>query len=124
MADVIKIGNPLERVVFDGGKRAVRYKFLKSIPYDQVKQIRLCEVITAYEQEQLLNLHPEVEKEIRDAELWLDLKNGQKEHLGTYEQAGLLLSQVAEAARQMNVQIISERIRIDPEGAVIKQVNG
>ena len=57
-------------------------------------------------------MHPEVQKDRRGAELWVDIKDGRSVRLASFDTAGLLLATVAEAARQMGVPLESERALI------------
>jgi hypothetical protein len=109
MSDVIKIGPLWNRTVFDPSGRVIKYRMRSVARFDDVKSLRLREFITQVEEEQLLNAHPEVQKDRRSAELWVDTKDGRSVRAGESEQAGLLLSALSEAARLMGVPIISER---------------
>jgi hypothetical protein len=109
MSDLIKIGPLWNRTVFDPSGRVIKYRMRSVARFDDVKSLRLREFITQVEEEQLLNAHPEVQKDRRSAELWVDTKDGRSVRAGESEQAGLLLSALSEAARLMGVPIISER---------------
>ncbi len=117
MGEVVKIGSFPKRVAVDTDRRVIRYMQMRmgvlpvprSMPADQVKQFRIRELVTPLEEVQLQNRNVEVQKDRRAAELWLDLKDGQSELLGEFEQAGLLLMSVHEAAQKLNVPVVSER---------------
>ena len=109
----VKVGPPWDRAVFDGTARKLKYRF-KSYGFEQILQLRLREYIAPFEEEQLLNLHPEVQKAPRGAELWVDFTDKRALRVGKAEQAGLLLMDAAEAARTAGVPMISERKLIDP----------
>jgi len=114
---VVKVGPPWSRAVFDGAARAVKFRFRSVGRFEDVKQLRLREYINPFEEEQLLNSHPEVQKAPRSAELWLDLKDGRGIHVGSAVQAGLLLMDASSAAALMGVPIVSERTHFDPTPA-------
>ena len=109
----VKLGPLWDRAVFDADARAVKYRFRTLCRFEDVRQLRLREYINPFEEEQLLNLHPEVEKERRDAELWLDLKDQRSMRVAAAEQGGLMLIPASEAARMVGVPLVSERRRID-----------
>ncbi len=109
MTEAIKLGPLWDRTVFDPSARVIKYRMRSVARYDDVKQLRLREYITRVEEEQLLNAHPEVQKDRRPAELWIDTKDGRSIRAGESEQAGLLLAELAEPARQLGVPIVSER---------------
>ena len=109
MSNEIKFGPLWDRTVFDPEGKVIRYRLRTLARFDEVKQLRVLEFITRTEEEQLLNMHPEVQKDRRPAELWVDTKDGRSLRAGEAEQAGLLLATVAEAARQMGVPLQSER---------------
>src|SRR5438309_4600062 len=112
MSDAIKLGPLWNRTVFDPDARVIKYRMRSVARWDDVKRLRVREIITRLEEEQLLNVHPEVQKDRRPAELWVDLKDGSSVRAGEGEQAGLLLSSVAVAARLMRVPLQSERTLI------------
>lgn len=105
----IKIGPFWDRAEFDVEARVVKRRFRTVARFDEVKQLRLKEFVNTYEQEQLLNKHPDVEKQPRTAELYVDTKEGRSVLLGVADQAGLLLAQTQEAATAMGVPVVMER---------------
>src|SRR5438309_11434960 len=107
MSDAIKLGPLWNRTVFDPDARVIKYRMRSVANWDEVKRLRVREIITRLEEEQLLNVHPEVQKYRRPAELWIDLKDGTSIRAGEAEAAGLLLEALAPAARQMGVPIES-----------------
>ncbi len=109
MSNAIKFGPLWNRTEFDPTGRVIKYRLRSIARYDDVKQLRVREFITRTEEEQLLNMHPEVQKDRRPAELWVDLKDGNSVRAGEMEQAGLMLASISEAAQQIGVSIISER---------------
>jgi hypothetical protein len=109
LADAIKFGPLWSRTVFDPDAKVIKYRMRTVARWDEVKRVRVREIITRLEEEQLLNLHPEVQKDRRPAELWLDLKDGRSVRAGEAEGAGLLLAAISDAARQMGVPIEAER---------------
>ena len=109
MSKAIKFGPVWNRTEFDPAARVIKYRLRSIARYDDVKQLRVLEFITRTEEEQLLNMHPEVQKDRRPAELWVDLKNGTSVRAGEMEQAGLMLASISDAAQQMGVSIVSER---------------
>jgi len=112
MGDAIKFGPLWNRTGFDPDARGIKYRMRAVARWDEVKRLRVREIITRLEEEQLLNAHPEVQKDRRPAELWVDLKDGKSVRAGEAEAAGLLLSAIADAAKQMGVPIESERALI------------
>jgi hypothetical protein len=122
MSEVIQFGPLWSRTVFDGNRRVIRYPgkmplASRKVPFDQVQQIRVREYITRVEEEQLVNANPEVQKDRRGAELWIDLKDGQSLCAGEHEQAGLLLTSVAEVANKAGIPVVAERTLLtDPSG--------
>ena len=118
ISNEIKFGPLWSRTVFDPVGRVIRYRMRTLARFDEVKQLRVFEFITRTEEEQLLNLHPEVQKDRRPAELWVDTKDGRSLRAGEAEQAGLLLSTVADAARQLGVPVQSERSLIATSNGV------
>ena len=63
------------------------------------------EYIDLFEEEQQLDIHPEVQKAPRAAELWVDTKDGHEVRVGKAEQAGLLLASVGQAAQLIGVPL-------------------
>ena len=108
MSKAIKWGPLWDRTVFDPQSRVVKHR-LTRIRFDDVKQLRVREYIDLFEEEQLLNIHPEVQKAPRAAELWVDTKDGRERLVGKAERAGLLLASMGEAAGLIGVPLTSER---------------
>jgi hypothetical protein len=112
MSDAIKIGPLWNRTVFDPSARTIKFRMRPVARWDEVKQFRIRELITIHEEEQLLNAHPDVQKDRRPAELWLDLKDGKAVQAGESEGAGLLLAALSDVSRQLGVPIMSERKKV------------
>jgi hypothetical protein len=112
----VKLGPIWNRVVFDGDTRTVKRRMRTVCHFEQVKQLRLLEYIAPLEEEQLLNIHPEIQKAPRDAELWVDLKPEGSAKVGAAEQAGRLLVEAGDAAALVGVPLVSERRLIDSGG--------
>jgi hypothetical protein len=55
-----------------------------------------------------------VQKAPRDAELWIETKDGRSLCVASLDRAGLLLQQVAEIGQQINVPVQTERTLIAP----------
>jgi hypothetical protein len=109
----VKMGPLWDRAVFDSEARAVKHRMRTVARFEDVKALRLLEYIAPFEEEQLLNAHPEVEKERRSVELWLDLKDDRSIRVATAPQGGLLLVGANDAGRMIGVPVVSERKRID-----------
>jgi hypothetical protein len=109
----VKLGPLFDRAVFDGDARIIKHRLRTVGRFEDVKQLRLREYISPLEEEQLLNAHPDVEKARRDAELWVDFKDGNPSRVATAEQAGLLLMSAGDAAALVGVPLVSERLLID-----------
>ncbi len=116
VSEAIKIGPLWNRTVFDPEARVVKrrdptlpIRYRTVCRFEDIQVLRIREYINRDEEEQLLNLHPEVQKAPRDAELWLDLRDGKSVHLTSVDRAGLLLQQAAEIAQQLNVPVQTER---------------
>jgi hypothetical protein len=109
----VKLGPLFDRAVFDGDSRTIKHRLRTVGRFEDVKQLRLREYISPLEEEQLLNAHPDVEKARRDAELWVDFKDGDPSRVATAVQAGLLLMSAGDAAALVGVPLVSERLLID-----------
>jgi hypothetical protein len=109
----VKFGPLFDRAVFDGDARSIKHRLRTIGRFEDVKQLRLREYINPIEEEQLLNKHPEVQKQPRGAELWVDFKEGRPARVATAEQAGLLLMAAGDAAALVGVPLVSERLLID-----------
>ena len=83
--------------------------------FDEVKGLVLREYIARDEEEQLLNQHPEVQKLPRDAELWVEIKDGPRRLVATLDRAGLLLKIANDAAGLLGVPVQAERTLIAPD---------
>jgi hypothetical protein len=117
MSDAIKIGPPWGTVV-DPVARTVKYRLRTVCRIDDIKQLRLREYFSPVEEEQLLNLNPPVQKSQRDAELWVDLKDGRTAMIATLDQAGLLLDRAMEiAAMAGDVPVVTERTHLESPSA-------
>lgn len=117
MSEVIKLGPPWATVV-DAKAKVVKQRFRPVCRFDDVKQLRLVEYFSVLEEEQLLNLNPDVQKNRREAELYADLKSGGPIRLAVLDQAGLLLQQaMAIAAAMGGVPVVTERSHLDPSAA-------
>jgi hypothetical protein len=117
MSQAVKLGPLWNRTVFSPDARAVKRMGRTLCRFDEVRQLRLTEFFAAYEEEQLLNVHPDVEKSQREAELWADLKDGRAALLGTLESGGLLLASASAAAKLIGVPLVSERKHLTPVAA-------
>jgi hypothetical protein len=95
MSQAVKLGPLWNRVTFDSGARVVKLRGKTLARYDDILALRVVELIGDHEEQQLLNVHPDVQKAPRSAELWLDLKDGRKLRTAELEQVGLLLEAVA-----------------------------
>lgn len=111
---VIDIGPLWNRAVFDSNKRLVKCRGRKICTFDEIQGLILREYIARDEEEQLLNLHPEVQKRPRDAELWVETKDGSRRLVAMLERAGLLLNFANQAAALLGVPIRAERTLIAP----------
>src|SRR4051794_15197348 len=118
MGNAVKLGPLWNRVTFDPTAGVVKHRGRTVARFDEVAALKVVEYIAAYEQEQLLNLHPEVQKAPRGAELWLELKNGKQVMTATMEQAGLLLAAVQPLSGSWKVPIKTERRLVEelPKG--------
>jgi len=112
MGNAVKLGPLWNRVVFDADGRVVKLRG-KKVRFEEVVALKVVEYIATYEEEQLLNLHPEVQKAHRNAELWLELRDGKEVLATSMEQAGLLLNAVTPATATLKVPIKTERRRIE-----------
>jgi len=110
----IKIGPLWNRTVFDPTHRLVKQRGRRICTFDEVKGLVLREYIAPDEEEQLLNLHPEVQKRPRDAELWVEIKEGPRRLVATLDRAGLLLKLANDAAGLLDVPVRAERTLIAP----------
>jgi hypothetical protein len=110
----IKIGPLWNRAVFDPTTRAVKRRGRKMCSFEEVKGLFLREYITRDEEEQLLNAHPEVQKYPRDAELWIETKDGTRRLVASLDRAGLLLKFANQAAALIGVPVETERTLIAP----------
>ena len=111
---VIKIGPLWNRTVFDPTRRLVKHRGRRICSFDEVKGLVLREYIARDEEEQLLNQHPEVQKLPRDAELWVEIKDGPRRLVATLDRAGLLLKLANDAAGLLGVPVQAERTLIAP----------
>jgi hypothetical protein len=110
----IKIGPLWNRAVFDPASRLVTRRGRKVCSFEEVKWLLLREYIARDEEEQLLNAHPEVQKRPRDAELWVETKDGVRRCVATLDRAGLLLQLANQAAVLIGVPVQTERTLIAP----------
>jgi hypothetical protein len=118
VSDVIRIGPRLGGTVVDTGNRSVRFRFRLVCRLDEVKQLRLREYFSQYEEEQLLNLNPAVQKSQRDAELYAETKDGRTVLIAILDQAGLLLDHAMEIARAAGqVPVVTERVHLQADRA-------
>jgi hypothetical protein len=113
MGNAVKLGPLWNRVTFDAAAGVVKHRGRTVARFDEIAALKVVEYIATYEQEQLLNLHPEVQKSPRNAELWLELKSGKQVMTTSMEQAGLLLAAVAPLTGSWKVPIKTERRLID-----------
>ena len=111
----LKLGPPWARTVIDPGSRTIKFGLRTKVPFDQVKRLRVREYFTHYEEYELLNANPPVEKAPRPAELWADTSDGKQVKVGELDQAGLLLSVAADAARLLGVPVETERTHVVPQ---------
>jgi len=114
----IKLGPLWNRTLFDPANKQVKRRGRTICRFEEIKALRIREYINRDEEEQLLNLHPEVQKAPRDAELWIDTKDGRSLCVATLDRAGLLLQQAAEIAQHVNVPVQTERSLIAPSEPV------
>ncbi len=110
----IKIGPLWNRTVFDATSRLVKNRGRRICSFDEVKGLVLREYIARDEEEQLFNLHPEVQKRPRDAELWVEIKDGPRRLVATLDRAGVLLKLAHDAAGLLGVPVQAERTLIAP----------
>jgi hypothetical protein len=113
----VKIGPLWNRAVFDPAGRVVKRRGRTVCTFDQVKGLVMREYIARDEEEQLLNAHPEVQKRPRDAELWIETKDGRRVLVTSLDSAGLLLERATEAAAFFGVPVVTERTLIAPRPA-------
>jgi len=111
---VVKIGPLWNRAVIDPANRVVKQRGRKVCSFEEIQGLILREYIARDEEEQLLNVHPEVQKRPRDAELWLQTKDGGRRFLVTLDRAGLLLQFANEAAALIGVSVQTERSLVAP----------
>ncbi len=111
---VVKIGPLWNRAVIDPANRVVKQRGRKICSFEDVQGLVLREYIARDEEEQLLNIHPEVQKLPRDAELWLQTKDGSRRFLVSLDRAGLLLQLANEAAELIGVSVQTERALVAP----------
>ncbi len=117
MSQAVKIGPLWNRTVVSADARAVKRMGRTLCRFEDVKQLRVAEIYSAYEEEQLLNAHPEVEKAERETELYADLRDGGAVLLATMERGGLLLAAASDAAKLIGVPVVSERRHLEPRAA-------
>ncbi len=117
MSESIKIGPLWNRTVFSADARAVKRMGRTLCRFDELRQLRVLEYIAAYEEEQLLNAHPEVEKAQRESELWGDLKDGRAVLLAKEERGGLLLAAATGGAKLAGVPVVTERKHLEQAAA-------
>lgn len=110
----IKIGPLWNRAVFDPASHVVTRRGRKVCSFEEVKGLLLREYIARDEEEQLLNAHPEVQKRPRDAELWVETKDGVRRCVATLDRAGLLLQLANQAGVLIGVPVQTERTLIAP----------
>jgi hypothetical protein len=115
MTPPIKFGPLWNRSVFDPNARVIKRGVRSICRFEDIQRLRLREHFNRDEEEQLLNLHPEVQKRPRDAELWVDMKNSESVCAATLDRAGLLLEYASELARWAGVPITTERVAIGNE---------
>ena len=111
---VVKIGPLWNRAVIDPANRVVKQRGRKVCSFEDIEGLVLREYIARDEEEQLLNVHPEVQKLPRDAELWLRTKDGGRRLLASLDRAGLLLQFANEAAALIGVSVQTERALVAP----------
>lgn len=111
---VVKIGPLWNRAVIDPANRVVKQRGRKVCSFEEIQGLVLREYIARDEEEQLLNVHPEVQKRPRDAELWLQTKDGGRRFLVSLDRAGLLLQFANEAATLIGVSVQTERSLVAP----------
>lgn len=116
MSETIKIGPLWNRTVFDPKGRTIKFRLRTVARYDDVKQLRMREYIAFIEEEQGRTVHPEVQTAPRNAELWIDTRDGRSVLAAELDQAGLLLASAAEAARQLGVPLVTERTVVEAGG--------
>ncbi len=115
----MKIGPPWNRTVFDPANRRVRHRDHwnwagRTCNFDDIRGLVVREYIARDEEEQLLNIHPEVQKRPRDAELWVEMKDGSRWFAASLDRAGLLLEFAHQAAALIGVPVQAERTLIAP----------
>jgi len=115
MPSPIKFGPLWNRSVFDPDARVIKRGVRTVCRFEDIQRLRLREYYNRDEEEQLFNLHPEVQKRPRDAELWVDMKSGEPVCAATLDQAGLLLEYASELARWAGAPITTERVAIGDE---------
>lgn len=115
MSDPIKFGPMWNRAVIDPNARAVKFRGRTICRFEDVAGLRLVELITSFEEEQLLNKHPDVEKQPREAELWVDAKSGAQHRIASAESTGLLLEDAVRAATELNVPLKTQRALIETQ---------
>ena len=111
---VVKIGPLWNRAVIDPANRVVKQRGRKICSFEDVQGLVLREYIARDEEEQLHNVHPEVQKLPRDAELWVQTKDGGRRCLASLDRAGLLLQFANEAAALIGVSVQTERLLVAP----------
>jgi hypothetical protein len=112
MTSPIKLGPLWNRSVFDPTARRIKRGMRTVCRFEEVERLRLREYFNRDEEEQLFNMHPEVQKKPRDAELWVDRKDGSPACVATLDRAGLLLHYASEIASWIGVPISTERLAI------------
>jgi hypothetical protein len=117
MTSPIKLGPLWNRSVFDPNARRIKRGLRTVCRFEEVERLRLREYFNPEEEEQLFNLHPEVQKRPRDAELWIDRKDGKSVCAATLDRAGLLLQYASEVAGWIGVPISTERVAIGKDNS-------
>ncbi len=117
MTSPIKLGPLWDRSVFDPKARRIKRRMRTVCRFEDVERLRLREYFNRDEEEQLFNLHPEVQKKPRDAELWVDRKDGTSACVATLDRAGLLLEYASEVAGWIGVPITTERVAIGKDNS-------
>lgn len=106
---IFSFGPPWRRLVIDARRGLIRAGFRRKVKLDDVRSLQVLEHVNAFEVDQLLNLHPDVQKQPRAAELWAELKSGERVLLGEAPQAGLLIHALAPLAAARQLPLVTER---------------
>ncbi|MGQ0503830.1 MAG: hypothetical protein ACT4TC_00770 [Myxococcaceae bacterium] len=117
MSDTVKLGPLWNRTTVSPSARVIKRMGRTLCRFEELKQLRLTEYIAPFEEEQLLNAHPEVEKAARAAELWADLKDGRALLVFTLDQGGLLLSLASQVSTATGAPLVTERKHLETAAA-------